>query len=227
MLAATPFLVVLSLVAGGNRALLRLDGAVADVLNTWALQRPQVVEVLEVVSEVTTPWIFRLAVLIVAALLWRAGARRSAVWAVTTMAVGSVLNVALKLVVARARPVFDDPVAMAGQHSFPSSHALNSALGVGIILAVVLPVLRGRRRVLAVAAGVFVVLLTGFDRVGLGVHFVSDVVGGWLEAFALLVAGMLAFGTWRRRHRIGASESGEPGRLRATSTSSGGTPRRH
>jgi hypothetical protein len=42
------------------------------------------------------------------------------------------------------------------------------------------------------------VLLTGFDRVGLGVHYVSDVLAGWVVALACLAGTSAAFEVWRR-----------------------------
>ena len=94
------------------------------------------------------------SVLGVAIWLWRRGAQRLAVWAVVTMAVGGVLGVLLKLLVDRARPAFPEPVAHASGYSFPSGHALNSMLGVGVLLLVFLPVLRGTGRIVAYAGSV-------------------------------------------------------------------------
>jgi undecaprenyl-diphosphatase len=199
-LAALPFLALLLLVRTGYAPLATLDAEVATGLNRWASERPGVVSLLEVLASVTSPWTFRLLVLVAAAVLWRRGRHRLATWAVVTMAVGGALGVVLKLVVDRARPELDDPVSSAVGLSFPSGHALNSLLGSAVLLLVVLPVLGRRGRVVAWAVAVVAVLMTGFDRVGLGVHFISDVVAGWALALAVLLGTVTAFGTWRRRH---------------------------
>jgi undecaprenyl-diphosphatase len=128
---------------------------------------------------------------------------------VTTAAVGGVVGVLLKLVVTRARPAFDQPVAHAGGYSFPSGHALNSFLCTGVLILVFLPILSRAGRWLAFALGTAIVLLTGFDRVALGVHYVSDVVAGWIVALACLASTAAAFEVWRREHGRPASSPSE------------------
>jgi membrane-associated phospholipid phosphatase len=197
-LVAVPFTLLLLLVESKWQPLENLDGSAARRLNQVARANRWLVDVLDVVSTAFQPWVFRLLVLGVAAWLWARGARRLAVWAAVTMAVGGVLGVVLKIVVVRARPVLPEPVAHASGYSFPSGHALNSMLGVAVLIVVLLPVLGRAGRVLACTAGALVVLLTGFDRVALGVHYVSDVLAGWVVALACVAATAAAFAIWRR-----------------------------
>lgn len=196
-----PFLGLLLLVKGRNETLESLDIGVADDLNDWALGHPNVVDALKVIQEVFAPNSFRVLVLLVAIALWRARARQLALWAVVTMAAGGLLGVVLKALVQRARPSFPEPVAFAGSTSFPSGHALNSFLGVGVLLVIVLPVLGRTGKTVAWVLGGGVVVLTGFDRVALGVHYVSDVLAGWTVAGAMLAGTATAFGTWRGYRR--------------------------
>jgi undecaprenyl-diphosphatase len=143
--------------------------------------------------------VFRVAVAALVITLFVRGARRLAWWAAITMATGSALGLVLKLIVARARPSFDLPLATAPGYSFPSGHALNSTVGVLVLLLVVLPALRSTtQKVAAWAAGLMIIALTGLDRIGLGVHYVSDVVAAWLVGVALVAATAAAFETWRR-----------------------------
>jgi undecaprenyl-diphosphatase len=68
-----------------------------------------------------------------------------------------------------------------------------------VLLLVVLPVLPSvRYRVAAWVTGLVLILATGFDRMGLGVHYLSDVVAAWLVGIALVAATAAAFETWRR-----------------------------
>jgi undecaprenyl-diphosphatase len=213
LLVAIPFTLLFVLVESEWEPLEDLDRDTADDLNSVARGSSTLVDVLKTGSFVLDPWVFRLAVLAVAVWLWRRGARRLATWAVVTMAIGGVLGLVLKLLVERARPAFPEPVTTAGGYSFPSGHALNSMLGVAVLILVFLPVLRAAGRAVAYAVGAALVLLTGFDRVALGVHYVSDVLAGWVAALAVVGGTAAAFEIWRReqgRRPSTISEGVEP-----------------
>jgi undecaprenyl-diphosphatase len=197
---ALPFTLLALLVLSKWHPLADLDVRVADDLNSYARARPGLVDALRTLSAVLDPWVFRGLAIAVAAWLWVRGARRLALWALTTTVIGGVLGILLKLVVTRARPAFDEPVAHANGYSFPSGHALNSFLVTGVLIMVFLPVLSRSGRWLAFLLGAAIVLLTGFDRVALGVHYVSDVVAGWIVALACLAGTAGAFEIWRREH---------------------------
>jgi undecaprenyl-diphosphatase len=199
-LVAVPFTLLMVLVLSEWEPLERLDRSVADRLNETALGDATLVDVLDVGARVTEPWTFRAIVAAVAVWLWLRGARRLAAWAVVTAALGGILGVVLKLLVERSRPAFPEPVATASGYSFPSGHALNSMLCVGILILVFLPVLSRAGRVVAYVLGAAVVLFTGYDRIALGVHYVSDVLAGWVVALACLAGTSAAFEIWRREH---------------------------
>jgi undecaprenyl-diphosphatase len=196
---AVPMSLLVLAVRTGWGPMRRLDIAVADALYGVVSDRPALGRVLRTLDGVLSPWVFRgVIAVLVFALAWR-GARRLAWWSAITMTAGSLLGFGLKLLVGRTRPSFDLPIATAPGYSFPSGHALNSAVGVLVLVLVLLPVLPGPRSRAAVwLAGIFVIALTGFDRIGLGVHYLSDVVAGWLVAVALVAATAAAFETWRR-----------------------------
>jgi membrane-associated phospholipid phosphatase len=213
VLVSVPMVLLLLLVESEWEPLEELDRSTADSLNSVARGDGALVRALDAGALLFDPWVFRLVVLGVAVWLWRRGAKRLAAWSVVTVAVGGVLGVVLKLLVARARPAFPEPVAHAGGYSFPSGHALNSMLCVAVLILVFLPVLRGAGRLLAYAVGALLVLLTGFDRVALGVHFVSDVLAGWVVALAVVAGTSAAFEIWRReqgRRPTTVSEGVEP-----------------
>lgn len=175
-----------------------LDAEAARYLHEYALTHPGVTRFLIVWTDLFGPWPWRIAVIAYAAWLLYEGAPRLAAWAVTTITVGGLLGLALKIVVARARPHLPDPVALAPGDSFPSGHAVNVTLGAGVLVLLVLPLLPRWGRVVAWAAACFVVLSVGYTRIALGVHWVSDVVAGTVLGVAVIAATAAAFETWRR-----------------------------
>ncbi|RVX40006.1 undecaprenyl-diphosphatase [Nonomuraea polychroma] len=175
-----------------------LDAQAARNLHEYALAHPGVTWFLLVWTDLFGPWTWRFAVIAYAAWLLYKGAPRLAAWAVTTVTVGGLLGLALKIIVARARPHLPDPVALAPGDSFPSGHTVNVTLGAGVIVLLVLPMLPRWGRVAAWAVACFLVLSVGYTRIALGVHWVSDVAAGIVLGAAVIAATAAAFETWRR-----------------------------
>lgn len=107
-------------------------------------------------------------------------ARRTAL-AITLACLGGVtLNVGLKALVERPRPAVVPAFIEATTTSFPSGHSLLSAT---IYLSIAgLLTLHASRRTAAFAIGLALLLtaLVGVSRIFLGVHYPSDVLGGWI-----------------------------------------------
>ncbi|HUP70217.1 MAG TPA: phosphatase PAP2 family protein [Acidimicrobiales bacterium] len=205
-LVAVPFGWLLNQVARKG-SLVRSDTAAARHLNDWANDTPAFVDVLKVVTFFGAPVWCYLLVVPTALLLWKRHLPRLAVFLLATTVGGGLLNTAVKLAVNRPRPSLLDPVATAHGRSFPSGHAMSSTIVYGALLLVVLPWVTPARRRLAVAGAVVMVLMVGFSRLALGVHYLSDVVAGYVLGCAWLAASTAAFGTWRVER---AREPGEP-----------------
>ncbi|WP_405564181.1 phosphatase PAP2 family protein [Streptomyces sp. NBC_01180] len=87
--------------------------------------------------------------------------------------------------VARARPPVGDWAAQATGWSFPSGHTTTSAVTAGLLIAAVLLRAPHGRRTIAAGIGCWAALV-GLSRVYLGVHWSTDVAGGWLFALCWL-----------------------------------------
>jgi undecaprenyl-diphosphatase len=98
----------------------------------------------------------------------------------------------LKLFFGRARPVFDTDLVHVHNLSFPSGHSANS-LTAYLLLACFLAT--GRYRTAAIAMAFAITFIVGLTRILIGVHWLSDVVGGWAAG---LIAVMLALAADRR-----------------------------
>ncbi|MEV0582135.1 phosphatase PAP2 family protein [Nonomuraea sp. NPDC050310] len=197
-LVSVPFLLIAVLVKVTFEPLHGLDQTVAANLHAYALANPDRTEFVWWWSEIFGPWPWRIAVLLLAAWAGWRGATRVALWAITTITVGGLLGLLLKIITDRARPEFPDPVAFAPGESFPSGHALSATLGAGVIVLMLLPFMSRKIKIVAWALAAFLALSVAYTRIALGVHWVSDAVGGVLLGIAVIAATTIAFERWRR-----------------------------
>ncbi len=127
--------------------------------------------------------------------------RRGDAALVAVVAAGAGLLVRFgKATVGRERPPVEFRLVTETNESFPSGHALASAAILGVLLVVLLPSIPSARgRVAAITgAGIFV-LAIGLSRLYLGVHWATDVIGGWVIGFAWLYFCLTVRRVWRRR----------------------------
>ncbi len=109
---------------------------------------------------------------------------------IAAFAGGGLLDEMLKLMIRRPRP----PYAAAFLHhpswSFPSGHAMGSLIGYGMLayLLVVLWVHRRSMRIAIVLGAAVLIVAIGVSRLYLGVHYFSDVVGGYAAGVLWLSA---------------------------------------
>jgi membrane-associated phospholipid phosphatase len=202
-----PFAVITAMVVGGVDWLHRIDQDVSTAVHDFSAAHPGLVDFMWWWCLVFDPWTWRLAALGLVIWLVRRGEKTVAWWVGITMTAGGLLGVVLKLIFERDRPSFLDPVATAVGYSFPSGHALNNALGAAVLLAVLLPMARRRPRVRRwlIAGGLILPAVTGLFRIGLGVHWLSDVLAGWLLGLIVVAATMAAFAYRRRRRGAGVA----------------------
>ncbi len=178
-------------------ALPPLDRPTLLDLNGFAARHSWFVELNKAISLVFSPTSFRVIAVVLSLWLLYRKQPRLAGWLAFTVLGGSLLTLALKEAVGRHRPVPPHPVATAAGQSFPSGHAFTAVVGVGALLILAWPLLRHRGRVIAVVAGTLIVLVTGFSRLALSVHYLSDVTAGYVIGLAWLGLCFAAFRPWK------------------------------
>ena len=157
-----------------------LDRAVYEAL--YAGHRPALIAAARIFTFLGEPTVLIGAGVAVAIWLWRAGHRHLPLALVAIVAIGRGLSEAQKYWVARVRPDLEPHLVVVKTSSFPSGHATSSMIFY-LTLALVLTAGTRWHRV-AAAGAVSLSLLIGTSRVMLGVHWPSDVIGGW--AFGML-----------------------------------------
>lgn len=122
---------------------------------------------------------------------WLAFVRRvrSAVALAVTVLAGRISVEGLKLLVDRPRPAADGWAVSIHSLSFPSAHSANAMI---TWLAVALIALPRRWRAVGIAAALAIALAVGLTRPFLGVHWPTDVIGGWSFGGAWVMAALIA-----------------------------------
>ncbi|MFE0696917.1 phosphatase PAP2 family protein [Streptomyces sp. NPDC059173] len=187
-LAGAASVVLLALVAVRWSPLMALDRSVAEALHRHAVADPGLVRVNRVLTDwVWDPWTMRALIAVAVVVLWWRGARRLALWVAATSLLASLFQQALKAVVGRERPRWPDPVDSAQFAAFPSGHAMTAVVTCGLLLWL-LRLYGAGPGLWAAALTVAVVSAVGVavTRVYLGVHWLTDVVGGALLGVAVV-----------------------------------------
>jgi undecaprenyl-diphosphatase len=178
--------------------LVRLDTSVASWLHAHAT--PTLTQVMLLVSHAHDPIFIDAYSLVVAIVLAR---RREWFWIVGLAAAapgGLLLNGLIKRLFERARPSFDDPLLTLTTFSFPSGHTAGATLFYGTLSAYVLSRAHSSRvRDAALALWFLMVIVVGLSRMYLGVHYLSDVLGGATWSLAWLTLCLIGVRTLQQR----------------------------
>lgn len=196
LLVAVPFGILLREVTQQG-PMTHVDTAAARNLHEAVRDSPGLVTFLQAVSFVGSPVWFYVVTGLAALWMWRQGHTRLALFLVVTGLLGGLIDSIVKILVDRPRPSLEQPIATAHGKSFPSGHSMSSVIGYGALLLVFLPAIDRRWRVPLISVTVFLVLAIGFSRLALGVHYITDVVGGFALGLAWLAASTAAFSIWR------------------------------
>ncbi|MFJ8865035.1 phosphatase PAP2 family protein [Streptomyces sp. NPDC102473] len=203
LVCAAVSLALLVLVAVRWTPLMTLDTSVAGALHRRAVTEPGLVQVNRVLTDwVWDPWTMRALTAVVVIVLWWRGSRLLAGWVAVTSLLATLVQQGLKAVVGRERPRWVDPVDSAQYAAFPSGHVMTAAVTCGLLLWLLR--LHGAQAPFVWAAtAVAVVSVAGvaYTRVYLGVHWVSDVLGGALLGGTVAALSAAGYAGYARRTR--------------------------
>lgn len=179
--ALAVFSVLLYEVLGGE--VLRLDAA-AHALFVDALRASWLTPVMEGFSALASPLVLVVVLLVIATF---APGRRPGWCCAVNLVFVALLNAVLKALVARPRPEGFRLVEETG-FSFPSGHSMVAMAFFGLIIYLIWRYgAGGKRRIALAAVFAFIIVMIGISRIYLGVHYASDVLGGFCASLLWLV----------------------------------------
>jgi undecaprenyl-diphosphatase len=173
----------------------------ADLRSDWLTEVAKLVTVLG-----STP--FTVAVALIAGAILAIRRRVAEVWVlVVALAICHVAVLVLKEAIDRPRP--EGGLVATNGDAYPSGHAAYSVIYTWLVLTIAIRVRPGLTYATAmVVAGIALTVVVGLSRVYLGVHFFSDVAGGWaLGASAFAVCAVVAMTVLHFRHNQPRSSS--------------------
>ena len=141
------------------------------------------------ITSLGSPTVITLVTVIAGAYLAVAGRNRLATLVVFSISLGALTEKLLKIGFDRSRPEVVPHLVTVHSLSFPSGHAMLSAityLTVGALLA--REQANWRKRIFVLSTGLMLTIIIGFSRVFLGVHWPTDVLAGWLAGSAWALA---------------------------------------
>ena len=171
-----------------NDTLVRWDLVANNWYHTHAT--PAGLRMFSVITEIGSAGVW-VVVVLVALWLWRVRHERSMTvgWVLGNLG-GDVIQYALKTQVHRARPQYAAAFLHGHTYSFPSGHTMATTIAYLLLawtLSEVLHLVAGVRVAVYICA-LLMCGLIGFSRVYLGVHYPSDVVGGFTAGLAWVTA---------------------------------------
>lgn len=178
--------------------IVRFDQTVASTLHETAT--PFATKVFLVITALGSGETMLPAGLIVTGLfVWRRRWLNASGWLISL--VGAVaLNVLLKQIFERPRPTFVDPIIVETSYSFPSGHAMVPLILYGMMAYFAVLALKSWQGRTTVVFGVaLLIILIGFSRMYLGVHYFSDVIAGFAAGGVWLSACITGLETLRHR----------------------------
>jgi len=199
-----PFVTLMLWVTADPDPMGRFDRYGVD-LTGWAADSAILMDGLRGIERAFTTLPMAAYTLVLGGVLFVRHHRRAAYYVVGVMLATHLTTRLVKLLVDRERPVWQDPSGMIGNPSFPSGHASSIAAFSGIFIVLAGMYLRraGLRR-LATWVAVALALAVGLDRVLLGRHFPTDVVGGYLLGAFFVLLGLVVHSPLPRSHAASA-----------------------
>ncbi len=187
-------------VTGERTPLGRVDD-LGRMLEDWADEHDTLRAVLRFIEVWFNQVPVLVATLVIALLLVTRRHRRAAIYAVLVVFSTWLVTTMVKIAVGRGRPEWQDTVGLVDSRSYPSGHtSANASLMIVLCVLVAMLVRRSQiRRLVYVLAGLEVVMIWA-DRILLGRHFPTDVIGGTALAAGLALFWMAFFSPLPRSH---------------------------
>ncbi len=183
-----------------NERIVQFDSAIVNAIHINS--DPTLVQLMTLISLAGAQIPVIATIILILYFLWRRNWYELLLF-VLVVGGAQIADTLFKLLFHRLRPTFPDPFSSAVGYSFPSGHAMGAMTFYGLIAYLLISnnkTVIGRVLIAAIFA--LIIGLVGFSRIYLGVHYPSDVLGGYIAGLAwlaLTISGVEYFRAWRRQ----------------------------
>jgi membrane-associated phospholipid phosphatase len=167
------------------------DTIIITFVQSWI--SPDLTAVMKVITFFGSAQWITTCVIIVSLLLWLKKERLYALFFALTVSLGTEFNYLLKQIFERKRPDIQPLIHEKG-FSFPSGHSMASFVLYGALAYLLFELLDSRpAKLFGTVVACLFILLIGTSRIYLGVHYPSDVIGGYAAAAIWLIFSLFIF----------------------------------
>src|SRR5438270_1400121 len=199
--AGDAFIDLAEKVHGNNAALQKIDTSIHD----WAVSERTsgATTFFTIMTIIGGPLGLAVLLTIIGIILAIRRRWRWLIYLAVTAGGGALLNLELKRYFARARPLAAEMLRRANGYSFPSGHAMGSAVAFGALSYLAFRAIRNWPAKAAVIALFYTLVASvALSRVYLGVHWISDVLAGVTVGTVWVTTTTVAYETLRRIRRL-------------------------
>lgn len=196
IILAIPFIILALLMAFNRPMINQIDYNIGTMVHS--LRTPERNDMMIGLTRMGDAWSQTAITAIITVLLCSLREFKAGIWYVLTMLIGaSLLNQYMKGLFGRVRPDYVEHLVHESSYAFPSGHAMGSMILLGGLAFLVYRLYRRKEPLFIGLVVVFCIslsLVIGFTRIYLGVHYPSDVLGGFSLGAAWLMLSISAFG---------------------------------
>lgn len=164
-----------------------IDKLAYNILVT-KLRSPSLTNFMKVITKLSDTGIITiLAIILTLLFLYKWKDKKTAKIIPSSLIMVAIINQALKFIFQRERPNGYRLIEMTG-YSFPSGHAMVSMAFYGLLIYIIHKKVKNKSlKILLITLNITIIILVGISRIYLGVHYLSDVITGYLISIVYLL----------------------------------------
>lgn len=156
----------------------------------FSLRTPLLTNIMMVISYFGSEFVILFVLCITAYMLFK-HRNREASFVLFVFGMGVIINLLLKELIHRPRPALSPLIALTS-YSFPSAHAMNSFIFYTLLTYVFFTFSNKLyARIIVILTSCFLILIIGISRVYLGVHYPTDIIGGYIGGLWVVITAFL------------------------------------